>query len=64
MRLKNRKRKNNDTEKRQRDKENTKMENRKDAMYTDMAKKEGREDGENKRDRKSERAGGEKHESE
>ena len=39
MRLKNRKRKNNDTEKRQRDKENTKMENRKDAMYTDMAKK-------------------------
>ena len=39
MRLKNRKRKNNDTEKRQRDKENTKMENRKDVMYTDMAKK-------------------------
>ena len=35
----NRKRKNNDTEKRQRDKENTKMENRKDVMYTDMARK-------------------------
>lgn len=48
MRLKNRKRKNNDTEKRQRDKENTKMENRKDVMYTDMAKKAADVDYQNK----------------
>ena len=32
MRLKNRKRKNNDTEKRQRDKDNTKMENKEDVI--------------------------------
>ena len=38
MRLK-KKEKEHDTEKRQRDKENTKMENRKDVMYTDMARK-------------------------